>query len=443
MTADSLPRKNVLAALLGEKDGKAGLQFASSPVPEPAQPVRKRARLWDIDPRYLRQIVGHCLPPEMLTAIARAHFCNVDPANGYAMHIEAIGFAATRNAVSEAMQERLDRLHAAALRRYEAARDTAAILALWDEDSAHGEIAGPLWAAMTHKAITASGQYELNARMHILSHHLVAADAAQRRALAELEARCAHLAAANDTLKAQHARDLARLRQQLQKASIENRRLAAVERENAILAARLERLEQAHAESTLEAEIANLKSANEVLTLSAKRTWALEKSLRAAHEELDRMARERNDAIAERDALQRVLAASGNEADPSASCAGDCADCSNACQERCILFVGGRISLLPHYRTLADRLGIRLVHHDGGLEESLSRLPEMIGQVDAVVCPTDCVSHNAYHQVKRHCKQAGKPCLLYRGAGLSGFAAALARLSAGEATLAASDVNLA
>ena len=74
MTADSLPRKNVLAALLGEKDGNAGLQFASSPVPEPAQPVRKRTRLWDIDPRYLRQIVGHCLPPEMLTAIARAHF---------------------------------------------------------------------------------------------------------------------------------------------------------------------------------------------------------------------------------------------------------------------------------------------------------------------------------------------------------------------------------
>lgn len=64
MTADRLPRKNVLAALLGEKGGNAGLQFASSPLPEPASRYASDARLWDIDPRYLRQIVGHCLPPE-------------------------------------------------------------------------------------------------------------------------------------------------------------------------------------------------------------------------------------------------------------------------------------------------------------------------------------------------------------------------------------------
>ena len=59
----------------------------------------------------------------------------------------------------------------------------------------------------------------------------------------------------------------------------------------------------------------------------------------------------------------------------------------------------------------------------------------MINGADAVLCPTDCVSHAAYHQLKRHCKRSGKPCLLFKGSGVSSFAAALAKLSAGSANV--------
>jgi hypothetical protein len=90
--------------------------------------------------------------------------------------------------------------------------------------------------------------------------------------------------------------------------------------------------------------------------------------------------------------------------------------------------------LLAKYRALAARLGIRLTHHDGGLEESLARLPDLISGADAVLCPTDCVSHSAYYQLKRQCKRSGKPCLLFKGASVSGFAVALTRLMAGPAT---------
>ena len=82
------------------------------------------------------------------------------------------------------------------------------------------------------------------------------------------------------------------------------------------------------------------------------------------------------------------------------------------------------------------RLGIRLTHHDGGQEEALSRLPDMINGADAVLCPTDCVSHSAYYQLKNHCRRSGKPCLLFKGAGVSSFALALTRLSAGDTSLA-------
>lgn len=65
----------------------------------------------------------------------------------------------------------------------------------------------------------------------------------------------------------------------------------------------------------------------------------------------------------------------------------------------------------------------------------------MIHGADAVVCPTDCVSHAAYFHIKRQCKRIGKPCLLYKGSSVSGFAVALARLSAGEFSLAGSEME--
>ena len=100
-----------------------------------------------------------------------------------------------------------------------------------------------------------------------------------------------------------------------------------------------------------------------------------------------------------------------------------------------MLCVGGRTPLLPQYRQLAERLGVRLIHHDGGREEALSRLPDLLASSDAVICPTDCVSHPAYYQLKRHCKQAGKPCVLVKSSGVGSFAAALTRLAEGRAEI--------
>ena len=42
------------------------------------------------------------------------------------------------------------------------------------------------------------------------------------------------------------------------------------------------------------------------------------------------------------------------------------------------------------------------------------------------------MGHPAYYQLKRHCKQAGKPCVLLRGSGLASFADGLSRLAEGR-----------
>ncbi len=97
-----------------------------------------------------------------------------------------------------------------------------------------------------------------------------------------------------------------------------------------------------------------------------------------------------------------------------------------------LLWVGGRTNLQPQYRSLVEKAGGQFIYHDGGKEEALSRLPELLGQADAVICPADCVGHPAYYPLKRHCKQAGKPCVLLRDSGLASFADGLSWLAEGR-----------
>jgi hypothetical protein len=90
-----------------------------------------------------------------------------------------------------------------------------------------------------------------------------------------------------------------------------------------------------------------------------------------------------------------------------------------------LLYVGGRPAQIGHLRALAGRLGANFLHHDGGVEERGGLLPGLVSRADAVLFPVDCVSHTAMSQVKRLCRQAGKPLLPLRSAGLAPFCAAL------------------
>jgi len=163
-----------------------------------------------------------------------------------------------------------------------------------------------------------------------------------------------------------------------------------------------------------------------------RRIQALEERVGVLRSEKARLTRQRDELHDERDALEQLWA---TEVTPAATCDGDCGNCSSSLRGRCVLCVGGRTPLLPQYRALAQRLGVRLIHHDGGREEALARLPDLLNASDAVICPTDCVGHLAYYQLKKHCKQNGKPCVLTRNSGVAGFAAALTRLAEGRADI--------
>jgi len=54
--------------------------------------------------------------------------------------------------------------------------------------------------------------------------------------------------------------------------------------------------------------------------------------------------------------------------------------------------------------------------------ESLQAINEQLiklNSADLVICPTNCISHNAYWQIKKSCKKQNKPCKFIPSSGLS------------------------
>ena len=90
-----------------------------------------------------------------------------------------------------------------------------------------------------------------------------------------------------------------------------------------------------------------------------------------------------------------------------------------------ILLVGGLLQRVSHLKRLVESYNGRLIHHDGGMEESLERLDSLFGRVDAVIFPVNCVSHAAQGRLKRLCRRWDKPFLPLRRSGLSAFAETL------------------
>ncbi|SFN13661.1 hypothetical protein SAMN05660284_00644 [Formivibrio citricus] len=401
-----------------------------------ATPVR--LRLWELAEKYHCPVIGTCIPMPELAKLAKRFGLAAALHDEFALHVEAVGQARIRNDFSEALQRYLDKKYQLQIERFSRLKTDAEVLEQWKASLESGEVAGALWAALTHKASSVDTRHCAYADIHMLSHQVGAGQVADARRLARLETENAELMQAVQQEKDVTRQQMAALRQR--NAELETR-LAELEAAQELHEANRQRLvdyESGQAVSALCKEVLELKKRNQRLFAAEQRLWSLEKTQAASHAAAQKLATERNAALAERDELEQLLHAFlGKQAPPGCSrqATEECGACEHALSERCILYVGGRTSMQAQYRQLADRLGIHLIHHDGGMEESLSRLPEMIRGADVVVCPTDHISHSAYYQVKNHCKRIGKPCLFYRGTGMGSFAAAIGRVARGDFSL--------
>jgi hypothetical protein len=330
------------------------------------------------------------------------------------------------------MHKLLERKFAQWIKLFDQARSDAAVLELWQHHQARGDIAGPMWAALSHKHASEDTRNRVYGDVHMLSHQVGAGLAADARRLAFLQTEVNRLTGESRQEATRTRRLLNERDARLRDLETANQRQADALRELPSLKSRALALESGQIMVDMGRRLLLLESHNAKLEAALIEARQLEH----AATENTHLKRELATLTAERDAMERLLLPGSPDSPASAAeYSQDCAHCDSRLQDRCVLCVGGRTALLPQYRQLAERLGVRLIHHDGGKEEALSRLPALLATSEAVICPTDCVGHMAYYQLKQHCKQAGKPCVLMKSSGIASFAAALTRLAEGKADI--------
>jgi hypothetical protein len=401
----------------GERFDQDSLRLFQSLLAQGAAQRRAGLKLWSLDHKFHCPVVGTCLPMDTVRRLAQRHGLSKPKDGDYHAHVSVVGCCETRNPVSLAVQRELDRRHALWIGRLARLRDEAAVAAAWREALAEGEAAGAFWALLSCRSAGEALRQQAFQDVHMVSHQVGSGARADLKALATARQALADL-------KAGAAAERARLEAALaeREAQVQGLRRDLEARAGHI--ARLQAALDAARPAARDAELAQARRRIAELECTLARQAALATEAARLGGESANLRFLLRQAEEERDTLERFLL------DGPQPCAGP--DPGPALTGRRLLCVGGRCNLTRQYRDLVEKCGGQFVWHDGGRDEGLPRLQELLQGADAVICPADCVSHPAYYQIKRHCKRTDKPCVLLRNSGLASFAAGLARLSRGE-----------
>lgn len=395
-----------------------------------------RKRLWEVPGKFLCSVIGTCLTLTELRKLASKAKLSTLDLTDYDLHGLMVRACAQRSPASRSVHKLLERKYGAAVRGFANATSETQVGAAWSQALESGQVAGAYWALMTHPATTPRLIELAFGDIHMLSHLQGASRRADlqhlERALntATLErdkAKALHQAFRRERalLEASRARvsQLEICRERLERRSAEDRERLAASTDGQRLRALQDQVDQLRQQ--LHAERCRAEAAertHRVVVASQRRTT----------QQLQRLEHERElllaESVAADEHVRVLLSALGVGAD---GCEG-CPARANL-NGKCVLYVGGRTGLVPHYRDVVERSGGTFMHHDGGVEERKARLDTLVGSAAFVVCPVDAVSHDACLRVKRACKRGVQHFVPLRTAGVTSLIAALDDLGAAEA----------
>lgn len=385
----------------------------------PSQGTRRR-RLWDLPAHAHCPVVGVCLSLASLRRVADKALGGQVLAGDYELHSGAVQECGHRGALAEALQRELDRRHALALKRTGALKDGEALRRWWG-DALHGDdLAGALWATLTHPRCDDALEEQVLHDVHMRQHQLGEGQGEERRRLAALRAQNEALAAELGREHERHARAVAEQSRKLEQvqAALVSARAELIGRDT-VIASLWDQLR------SIEAAAPGLRQRTELaaqLQAQIERARELERALSRSNLALEAERRRADAAVA---ALQQRP-----HERPAAPAPAAPADLS----ERAVLCVGGRPASVPVYRRIVEHHGGRFLHHDGGEHDHAALLDGTLASADLVICQTGCISHDAYWRVKEHCKRTGKRCVFVENPSRSGLRRALQQLAQHDAT---------
>ncbi|MCL4501251.1 MAG: DUF2325 domain-containing protein [Deltaproteobacteria bacterium] len=288
----------------------------------------------------------------------------------------------------------------------------------WSEAVREGRIAGAYWAILTRMDAPEEIISRIFGEVHMMSHLQGSETRDEIKELGQLRQDY-------DDLKERATGWLSRLETVRREREELKRRLVVKENETLDLGRKLMILEQRLASLAVGQDLERLKRENQELsTRLAREQKAREKlEMRLFQGTVRQLPRASLDP--------EIKIANTDELEPPAEICplAEGGDCSRFC-DKCILFVGGLDRLEPHYRSLVEGdFAGRFMRHDGDCHNGRGRLIHMVNRAEAVICPLNCISHQAYLCVKKLCKDLNKPCVLLRNSGLGSLRRALMELA--------------
>lgn len=340
------------------------------------------------------------------------------PVDDYEVHVSAVAECSERNALSELLQQDLDRRHAPLIQQFRQAKTLEALAQMWKSTVERGNAAGAMWVALTHPRCDLPLQEVICRNMHMYQHHAVCnlhTDRFEFNALREANASLAQELARTQDRNSRFVADKSVEIEQLGKLLVQVR-AAHIRKDSSI--------------AFLTAELAALKAATPVRESSAR-----------LQKKIEHMASRQLELERQLDQLRKKLNATrpaddtnGRPLEPTPSL-GSCEPDARALSapvylhQKTVLCVGGRSGNLASYRELVQGVGGKFAHHDGGLEDNQNVLDASLSAADMVICQTGCISHNAYWKVKDFCKRTGKRCVFVENPSSSALARSLATIS--------------
>ncbi|CAG35062.1 DUF2325 domain-containing protein [Desulfotalea psychrophila] len=376
----------------------------------------KGRNLWDVPDGYQCAIIGTCITqPELVKINKKREVRGGEFVSPFELHTRFVRFAHYQCVASVAMQKLLNLKYQRYIISFHRLRESEDLCRLWQKSLEAGEVAGAFWAVCSHPHIPGAVLSECYGDVHMMSHDSVSELLRIKKKLASslqkqknVDAQLVHRQFLHEKRVRKEKQEVIALKAELKKREKKGSSASSAGGFPPAVKGVLERENEEHL-----LYIAKLEKHNGQLQKNAMR---LEQEI----------SQQRQENILLEKSVQASLFDLG------------CARCGRAHTESCpgkdlcgklVLYVGGMHKMVPHYRALVEKSGGSFLHHDGGKEESKSRLPLMLAQADAVMCPVDCVSHDACLTVKKICKQCQKPYVMMRSSGLSSLAMGLGRLS--------------
>ena len=407
----------------------------------------RRKKIWQINPGYHCSVIGSCLSRRELKQIARKKvFAFESGLDSFAVHRSLSTIASDRLPKTRALNKILDTKFKASIKRYSGLSSDNEIRDEWKKDLKSGSgIPGAFWAIMTMATCGRDILDQVYGDCHMVSYDIFSSYSDNAKTTASLKKQIEILQCSLDKTKTSYQKERERTRWELgelQKSKGEFLRQKLVNeylvKENKELKKKFERQQNGQENISLQNELDLLRKENETLKLNVlvneeKLKFDLERAERVDLQ-VDYLQDEMGTLKVLNTELQEEIMSLEEMFQLGMDSKAVCDSCEekhiNGCRGiglsgKAVLYVGGRNNMVAHYREMVEKHGGIFLHHDGGKESSRSLLPKMLSGADAVLCPIDCVSHDACKCVKKICKRNSKPYVMMRSSGLSSLAKGL------------------